>query len=649
MCGFAGFLDFKTRFDREELCSIAAQMSNEMLARGPDDSGVYADEPAGLAFGFRRLAIIDLSAAGHQPMTSASGRHVIVFNGEIYNSDSLRADLLALGHVFRGRSDTEVLLEAIERWGIETALVRSVGMFALAVYDCKRRDLTLARDRFGKKPLYYGAVDSCMMFASQPRAFRAHPLFAPELDLVAFSGFVRFGYVAASDCIYKGLRQVEPGSYLRIESEGRTTPIHYWSAREAALAGKRSPVVDEADALLGFKERLAEAVRDRLVSDVPLGAFLSGGIDSSLVVALMQKLASGPVKTFTIGFNEPSYDEAPFARQVARHLGTDHHELYLSAADALSVVPKLPEIYDEPFADSSQIPTWLVSHFARETVTVALSGDGGDELFAGYSRYRQIESLAGTDGDALGLRRLMRSVRIERTPGIPLSKAVVMALCNSAAMLAGRGRGRDGLLEECYRTMVSQGFDPATVLRQSDERPDPLWQGALAADFLGGIERAQMIDTLTYLPGDILTKVDRASMAVSLEVRAPLLDHRVMQYAWSLPLAMKVRGRDQKWVLKRVLEEHLPRELFDRPKMGFGIPIEHWLRGALRGWAEDLLDPRKLESEGLFETRVVRGYWKRHLAGESWQYPLWSVLMFQAWRRRWLDAVRPVAAQPAMT
>ena len=620
-------------------------MADELLPRGPDDSGVYADEPAGLALGFRRLAIIDLSAAGHQPMTSASGRHIIVFNGEIYNSEALRADLLTLGHAFRGRSDTEVLLEAIERWGMEATLERSVGMFAMAVYDRERRELMLARDRFGKKPLYYGMFRDCLMFASQPRAFRLHPLFIPELDLAAFSAYVRFGHVKPSDSIYRGLRQIEPGCFLRIGSERGTTLGRYWSARDVARAGKRCPIVDETDAILGLKARLTEAVRDRLVSDVPLGAFLSGGIDSSLVVALMQKFASGPVKTFTIGFNEPGYDEAPFARKVANHLGTDHHELYVSASDALAVVPKLPDIYDEPFADSSQIPTWLVSHFARQTVTVALSGDGGDELFAGYSRYRQIGMIAEHDGGAFRWHVLARSVRRAHDASMPISKALATALRNSAAALVGRWARPAPSLEERYRGLVSQGFDPATILRHNEEQVDPLWQGTLAADFPDAVERAQMIDTLTYLPGDILTKVDRASMAVSLEVRAPLLDHRVMQYAWSLPFVTKIRDGEQKWVLKQVLREHLPPALFDRPKIGFGVPIEHWLRGALRDWAEDLLDARKLELEGLFDAGVVRGYWKRHLAGESWQYPLWCVLMFQAWRRRWIDTARPTGKQ----
>ena len=640
MCGIVGFLDLKTRFGRDGLCRIVTQMADELVPRGPDDSGVFTDEPAGLALGFRRLAIIDLSAAGHQPMVSASGRHIIVFNGEVYNSEVLRADLLALGHTFRGHSDTEVLLEAIGRWGLEVALERSVGMFALAVYDRERRELMLARDRFGKKPLYYGMFGDCLMFASQPRAFRLHPLFTPELDLAAFSGYVRLGYVKSTDCIYSGVRQVEPGCFLRVGPQGRTTFVRYWSARDIAGAGKRHPIVDETDALIGLKEGLTEAVRDRLVSDVPLGAFLSGGIDSSLVVALMQKLASTPVKTFTIGFNEPVYDEAPFARKVANHLGTDHYELYLSASDALAVVPKLPDIYDEPFADSSQIPTWLVSSFARQTVTVVLSGDGGDELFAGYSRYRQISTMTGQDGGASGWHLLALSVRHAHAPRLQISKVLVKALRNSATVLMGRWPLAARSLEERYRAMVSQGFDPATVLLRNEERIDPLWRGALAMDFPRAVERAQMIDTLTYLPGDILTKVDRASMAVSLEVRAPLLDHRVMRYAWSLPISMKIRKGEQKWALKQLLREHLPSELFDRPKRGFGIPIDHWLRGALRDWAEDLLDARKLEVEGLFDAAVVRGYWKRHLAGESWQYPLWCVLMFQAWRRRWMDSAR---------
>ncbi len=636
MCGLAGFLDFKTRFNADALSQIVAAMADEIRPRGPDDSGVHVDQGIGLAFGFRRLAIIDLTQAGHQPMVSASGRTMIIFNGEIYNAENLRGDLIAIGRKFRGHSDTEVLLEACEAWGLEVTLARSIGMFAMAIYDNQSHELKLIRDRFGKKPLYFGSYEGCLIFGSQPRVFRPHPLFKSELDEQSFSAYIRFGYVPPSASIYQGMQQVPPGAIARIRSNGDVSLQRYWQAETVAAECKRFPVLDEAEALVELDARLRDAVRLRMVSDVPLGAFLSGGNDSSLVVALMQAQSADPVKTFTIGFREEQYNEARFALEVANHLGTKHHEVYLSATDALAVIPGIADHFDEPFGDSSQIPTYLVSRMARQDVTVALSGDGGDELFAGYSRYIQMQNLPAVKGP------VVRQLALLGHRALAASTLTRMALPPNLRVRAdcwlkqlGAAASKDSL-ELHYRTLVSQGFDPSAVLVCDREVPAALWNGALSPDFPDMTERMQIIDVLTYLPGDILTKVDRASMANSLEVRSPLLDHRVMEFAWSLPLSMKVRGGEQKWALKRVLERYVPRAMFSRPKMGFGVPIEHWLRGPLRDWAEDLLDPSSLSADGLFDVGAVRDYWRRHLAGETWQYGLWSVLMFQAWKRRWL-------------
>lgn len=637
MCGIAGFLDYKARYPADTLSRLASAMANEIQPRGPDDSGVHVDEANGLAFGFRRLAIIDLSLAGHQPMVSASRCTVIVFNGEIYNAEELRKDLLAEGRSFGGHSDTEVLLEALEAWGPGATLNRCVGMFAFAAYDKNTRLLTLARDRFGKKPLYFGEYQGCLIFGSQPRALRPHPLFEPAIDQRTLSSYIRFGYVPASASIYQGLQQVPPGSFVQVGPGGAQQPQSYWQADRVAASKKRNGISSEEEGLAGLEERLLEAVRLRMISDVPLGAFLSGGVDSTLIVALMQSLSPTPVKTFTIGFHESDHDEAPFARRIANHLKTDHHELYLTAKEALAVIPDIPDAFDEPFADSSQIPTMLVSRFARSKVTVALSGDGGDELFAGYSRYSYVSKLAPTICRSRVLGLLGRFARQNERVSALFRSILPPHLRASAERWTERLAVQDAQtsMEIVYRSLVSQGFEPSLVLNRNAEAVEPLWGGMLSADFPDPIERAQVIDTLTYLPGDILTKVDRASMACSLEVRAPLLDHNVMEFAWALPSSMKIRDGAQKWALRQVLQQYVPPALFERPKMGFGVPIEHWLRGPLRDWAEDLLNPNDLRADGFFNVSAVRGYWERHLAGETWHYALWCILMFQAWKRRW--------------
>jgi asparagine synthase (glutamine-hydrolysing) len=643
MCGIAGFVSPALGLDAPALRALAGAMADEIAHRGPDDQGTYADVERGLGFGFRRLSIIDLSPAGHQPMASASGRTVIIFNGEIYNTADLRPSPAGAGIVFRGHSDTEVLLETIEMSGIEDALARAIGMYAFAVYDRVTGRLHLARDRVGKKPLYIGRFGGSTMFASELRSVRRHPDFRAEIDPRALAAYIRFGYVPNPLSIYRNVTQLPPGGRGTLTRSGEWSVERFWRIEEvAALQRDTAPILDEAEAVDQLEALLRDAVGRRMVADVPLGAFLSGGIDSSLVVALMQAQSRRPVRTFSIGFDVPEFDEAPYARAVARHLGTDHEELYVTAEDGLNVIPSLPEIYDEPFADSSQIPTFLVAHLARRHVTVALSGDGGDESFAGYSRYGHLGSSIGLATGSAGL-----LAPLARTAGCalraPTAASIYRRLPPVFRARADRWLDRLGAaegpqaMEQLYRSLVQQGVAPQTILCDAEEEPAAWWQGALADRYKQPVERAQMLDLLTYLPDDILVKVDRASMAVGLEVRAPLLDHRVMEFAWRLPMAMKSRGDQTKWALRQVLYRSVPRELIDRPKTGFGVPIDSWLRGPLHDWAEDLLAPRHLAADGLFDPQAVRQLWGRHLAGEQWQYPLWTVLQFQAWKRRWLS------------
>ncbi|MFL6798324.1 MAG: asparagine synthase (glutamine-hydrolyzing) [Xanthobacteraceae bacterium] len=641
MCGIVGFFDAKGRYDAVNLQRIAQAMADQVVFRGPDDSGTYVNETIGLALGFRRLAIVDLTLAGHQPMRSSSKRSAIVFNGEIYNAAVLRAELFGRGLAFRGHCDTEVLLEACEAWGVERALDRVVGMFAFAFFDNRSHVLTLVRDRLGKKPLYYGSYKGCFIFGSQPRTFFPHPLFEPEIDGPALSGFIRFGYVPNPRTIYSSMHQVPPGGLLRVSKGGRVAVERYWHAEKLAAAAKEEPVNDETQAVKELDQLLRAAVAQRMIADVPLGALLSGGIDSSLVVALMQSQSKDPVKTFSIGFKEEQYNEAPHAKAVARHLRTEHHELYVMPADALALVNELPDHFDEPFADSSQIPTLLVSRMARRQVTVALSGDGGDELFAGYARYAE---LADVERNRTGASRRGASELARLTALLAGSSRAFLPARLQELALRWSTRWTHMRIEHVYRDMVAQGWDPELAMLQNSEAPAASWNAALADAFPGAVERCQMIDTLTYLPDDILVKVDRASMAYALEVRSPLLDHRVLAYAWRLPLALKIREGQQKWVLRKVLEAYVPNELIDRPKMGFGVPIDAWLRGPLRPWAEDLLEPVRLREDGFFNVPLIQSRWRRHLAGESHQYGLWCVLMFQAWKRRWMEQPRRIAA-----
>ena len=627
-----------------ELPSRVRSMVAAIRYRGPDDSGVWCDERVGVGLGHARLSVLDLSPEGHQPMVSSSGRYVLSFNGEVYNFAELRSELRGAGASFRGHSDTEVMLAAFEEWGIEKAVQRFMGMFAFALWDRAERQLILARDRIGEKPLYYGWCGEVFLFGSELKALCAHPSWYGDINRGVLASYMRYGYVPLPHSIYLGIYKLLPGTWVKIsvdDSPGRTpVPRTYWSAREVAM---QEPLTDLSDAAAtdALDSLLRQAVGRQMISDVPLGAFLSGGIDSSTVVALMQCQSSRPVRTFSIGFSESDYDEARYAKLVAAQLGTDHTELYLSAEEALSVIPRLPEIYDEPFGDSSQIPTHLVAALARKHVTVALSGDGGDELFGGYNRYfwgRSIWNRIGTvpQGVRHGIGRMMTALspaswdRIGRLLPRRLRQPTLGDRIHKLASVIDV----DGP-DELYRRLVSQHREPGSLIVGADEAP--IWADAEAAaygrsDFT---ERMMFRDLVGYLTDDILTKVDRAAMAVSLETRVPLLDHHLVEFAWRLPLAMKIRDGQGKWLLRQVLYRYVPRELIDRPKQGFGIPLDTWLRGPLREWAEELLDERRLRREGYLHPVPIREKWAEHLSGRrNWQYWLWNVLMFQAWNER---------------
>jgi asparagine synthase (glutamine-hydrolysing) len=631
MCGLTGFLG--TPQSADALRSTVRAMSDAIVHRGPDDSGDFLDERHGLAFGFRRLAIVDLSEAGHQPMTSAKGRYVMVFNGEVYNYEDIRRELRDAGRApqFRGHSDTEVMLAAIEAWGLEASVKRFVGMFGFALWDRTERVLHLVRDRMGVKPMYYGFAGPTFLFGSELKALRRHPHFDTTIDRDAVAAYLRYLYVPAPLSIYAGIRKQMPGTIVTLRAGSRdVTTRTYWSAAEAADHGTAHRFTGtEAEACDALDTLLRDAVALRMMADVPLGVFLSGGVDSSLVTALMQAQASQPVKTFTIGFAEGAYNEAEFASAIARHLGTAHTELYVTPADAMNVIPSLPSMYDEPFADSSQIPTYLVSKMARQHVTVSLSGEGGDEVFGGYRRYFEGQRLLRTFGRVPApLRRLLGRGLSAVPPAAwaPLFRLLPkrMREPQAGAQMQKLGRvlaARE--LSDLYSELM--GHWRNVVPSTSDTALPP-------SHLADPIERMMYLDQVSYLPDDILAKVDRASMAASLEAREPLLDHRIIEFAWTLPLSMKVRGRQGKYILRRILDRYVPRELIDRPKMGFKVPIQSWMTGPLRGWAEELLSERKLAEHGLLDVGQVRKVWSDTLAGRTHQPDhLWAVLMLQAW------------------
>jgi asparagine synthase (glutamine-hydrolysing) len=649
MCGLTGI--WAPRPLEPNAATIVSAMNDMLRARGPDSDGVWLDAPAGVALGHRRLAILDLSPEGHQPMASPSGRYVTVFNGEVYNYRAIRreVDATSPGTPWRGGSDTEVILAAFDVWGVERAVPRFIGMFALAVWDRRERRLHLVRDRLGIKPLCHGrATDGTLLFGSDLRAWRAYPAFDDALDRAALTSYVRFGYVASPRTIHTSARKVRPGTILTFDAPDAEPREHvYWCARSLAASARPRRFTSDEEAVETLDALLRDAVGLRMIADVPLGAFLSGGIDSSTVVALMQAQSSRPVRTFSIGNEQRGYDESEAAAAVARHLGTEHTGLVVTAREALAVVPELPRMFDEPFADSSQIPTYLVSRLARQHVTVALSGDGGDELFGGYNRHfwgppvwRALSSLPVSVRArvAEGVRRVPPDAydrwlaRLPvRLPGDKLHKL--------ASVLPLRTAG------ELYVRLQSQWADPAKVLRDAMEEPldVDVREDRLARDMMLG-------DLLRYLPDDILTKVDRASMAVSLEARVPLLDHRVVELSWELPSHLQIRGLVGKRILRRVLGKRVPEALWNRPKMGFGVPVGEWLRGPLRAWAEDLLATDRLRREGVFEPSSIREAWDEHLSGRrNRQHELWTILMFQAWqeeRARSRAAPRDAEARP---
>lgn len=643
MCGIAGVV-VPAGFNPETAENTLRAMTDAITHRGPDDHGSWFDGASGVALGHRRLSIVDLSPAGHQPMVSASGRYVIVFNGEIYNHQQLRASVEA--QHWRGHSDTETLLALIDRYGLEAALQRAIGMFALALWDRDARVLALARDRLGEKPLYYGwqgtGESSVFLFGSELKSLRAHPSFSATIDRSAIALQLRHNYIPSPHSVYEGIKKLQPGCILEVHVGARDADCRvkpYWSL-SAAVDQSRSQPLSDHDAVEELDRLLRDSVRQQMVADVPLGAFLSGGIDSSAVVALMQAQSSQPVKTFTIGFNEAGYNEAVHAKEVARHLGTEHTELYVSPQQAMDVIPLLPHLYDEPFSDSSQIPTYLVSKLAREHVTVSLSGDAGDELFAGYNRYfgtdhwwRRIDALPlwlrDAVGGALTLPPPAWWARVgSMFAGVTGNEERWLGLQNKVPKLAGVLRSRD--VSALYKHFVSHWTDPADIVVGASEPPTQVTHPSIS--LAHHVEQMMAIDTLTYLPDDILVKVDRAAMGVSLETRVPFLDHRVVEFAWRLPFRTKVRDGQGKWILRQVLYKYVPKELVDRPKMGFGVPIDTWLRGPLRDWAEALLAEPRLKAEGIFRPEPIRQKWEQHLSGRyNWQYLLWDVLMFQAW------------------
>lgn len=643
MCGIAGFIYRNGNQVRELGMDILRNMANAIVHRGPDADGYWEDSASGIGLAHRRLAIVDLSSAGAQPMISANGRYVVAFNGEIYNHQLLRKELESIdSHHFswRGHSDTETLLAGFEAWGAEETLKKARGMFAFALWDRKKSELVLARDRLGEKPLYYGwqgdGDHRVFLFGSELSALRKHPAFESVINRDSLVNYVRHNYISAPHSIYKNIYKLLPGHMLVISTADYNAIINcWWSGFDVAenYGGKRFAGTPE-EAVDNLEILLKDAIQLQMEADVPLGAFLSGGIDSSTVAALMQAQSSVPIKTFSIGFHEEGYNEAKHAKAVAKHLGTNHTELYVSSSDALSVIPKLPALYSEPFADSSQIPTFLVSKMAREHVTVSLSGDGGDELFCGYTRYQLTSALWGKiSAVPMPFRKLLVKT-ITQIPPNALNKISSFLPINRPGEKLHKGATllSNDSIKRLYLDMVSVSSDPGSMVLDAEEPSTFLTESEPSLNSLGDVERMMAWDMMGYLPDDILTKVDRAAMGVSLETRVPFLDRNVVEFAWSLPINYKLRNGVTKWPLRQVLYRHVPKELIERPKMGFGAPIDVWLRGPLRDWAEELLSEKRLIDEGYFNASMVRKKWAEHLSGQkNWQYHLWGVLMFQAW------------------
>jgi asparagine synthase (glutamine-hydrolysing) len=662
MCGIAGLVEPTGHGDRDELAATAYRMADALTHRGPDDSGCWADPDAGVALGHRRLAILDLTQAGHQPMSSASGHWVITYNGEIYNHADLRRRLTAQGVRFTGGSDTEVLLGALDLWGLDATLRECNGMFAIAAWDRHCRVLHLVRDRLGEKPLYFGWSSRGLLFASELKGLLAHGRFTPRIDRASLALYLRHNCVPAPFCIYEDVQKVMPGEIVSVcAADVARRRVHrrtYWSLTDVAERGGTSPLRSDGDVVEELQELLGDAIRLRMVADVPVGAFLSGGVDSSTVVALMVQASAAPVRTFTIGFSDPAYDESGDAADVAARLGAQHTEVRLGPDEAMAAIPSLSSIYDEPFGDSSQLPTLLVSRLARRDITVALTGDGADELFAGYNRHawcerlwRRLEGWPLAGRRAVGAALAMPSPRAvdwivdrgaRRLPAwrvrIPSTKVAKLARILPSVSP-----------EDMYRRLTSHWQDPSVVVGVPE--PETLVSDTSRWPALPeATERLLLLDQATYLPDDILTKVDRASMSVGLEVRVPFLDHRIVEAAWRLPLSQKIRDGRTKWPLRQVLHAHLPDDIVNRPKMGFGLPLGSWLRGPLRDWADDLLGVTVLADDGLLDPVPIRRLWDAHVRGRvDASQELWDVLMFQAWRRgpRDVPEPRPFEREPA--
>jgi asparagine synthase (glutamine-hydrolysing) len=668
MCGISGFLQPGSGGDAAQWHTVLESMAASLRHRGPDAGGVWLDMKAGVGLAHRRLAIIDPSAAGAQPMWSASGRYCIVFNGEIYNFRELAAELATTGAAFRGHADTEVILVAVETWGLERTLQRLRGMFAFALWDAIGRRLHLARDRIGEKPLYYGRCGRAVLFGSELKALRQHPAWSGEICRGSLTQLLRYGYIPEPRSIHQGIHKLPPGTWLSLSADrlpsgealapgGEQGPTRYWSVRAAAEAGLADPWSGSPEeAVEALEEQLQTIIGQQMVADVPLGAFLSGGIDSSTVVALMQAQSARPVQTFTIGFGESAFNEAEYAKAVARHLGTDHAELYVSPQDALSVIPRLPQIYDEPFADPSQIPMLLVSQMARRRVTVALSGDGGDELFAGYNRYLWTDKVWSRRRATPPLLRATAAAALSAVPAPRLDRlfGLLQRLLPLAVLrqpnLGGKLHKLAAALRadsatELYRMLMSYWQEPGLLVPGVAEPRDDIRLDNMLLGAKSLIDDLMYWDLLGYLPGDNLVKVDRAAMSVGLETRLPLLDQRLIEFAWRLPAHLKLRDGQGKWLLRQVAYRHIPQELLERPKMGFSPPIGSWLRGPLREWGEELLAPQRLAEQGLLEPQAIRQCWHAHQVGHrDAALPLWSVLMFQAWYDEQQQRTSPVLA-----
>ena len=650
MCGFTGFLTPNQTLNASQAESTLIKMSNALSHRGPDHQGIWIDSQRGIALGHRRLSIIDLSSQGNQPMHSHCGRYVIAFNGEIYNYLCIRKELESFGAApeWKGRSDTEIMLAAISYWGLLKAISKFVGMFAFALWDKEKNSLHLSRDRIGEKPLYYGSMGGVLLFGSELKALRKHPAWKGEVDPDTLALFMQYGYVPTPHSIYKNIFKVQPATIAtfnqnNISSLVLPTVETYWQAAKLAQEGEANPIWNDEATAIDHLDRLLEvSVKQQMIADVPLGAFLSGGVDSSTIVAYMQKQSSRPVKTFTIGFQEENYNEAVYAKEVALHLGTDHTELYVSAEQAMEVIPKIPIIYDEPFSDSSQIPTYLISQLTRKKVAVSLSGDGGDELFGGYNRYFWGSSIWGKIGKIPPQPRKLLAQIISSVP--PSGWDDIYKILKSVTPAKLRQPDFGNKLHKLAKILGATNADSmflgltslwdksSNLVRNTTHGKTILGQSHSHSGIKNFAQRMMFLDAMNYLPDDILVKVDRASMAVGLETRVPFLNHHLIEFAWRTPLSMKIKNGQGKWLLRQVLYKYVPKELIERPKMGFAVPIGTWLRGPLRDWAEDLLDENRLKNEGFLNSTLVREKWKEHLTGKkNWHHHIWTVLMFQGW------------------